>query len=60
MENRRSALGISHSLTDKEKVPRLQAYQEFIQFLNDDHTLLDSMVMGDETYCFKYDPQTCL
>jgi hypothetical protein len=37
---------------------RLQACEEFIQFVDDDSSLLDSTVTGDETWCFQYDPQT--
>jgi hypothetical protein len=44
-------------LTDEKKALRLQACQEFIQSVDDDRSLLDSIVRGDETCCFQYDPE---
>jgi hypothetical protein len=41
-----------HCLTDEQKALRLQACQEFIQFVDDDHALLDSVVMADGTWYF--------
>jgi hypothetical protein len=49
---------VLYSLTNEQKALRLQACQEFIQSVDDDRSLLDSVVMGDETWCFQYDPQT--
>jgi hypothetical protein len=49
---------IPHCLTDEQKALRLQVCQGFIQSLNDDHPLLDSVVKAEETWCFQYDPQT--
>jgi hypothetical protein len=49
---------VPHCLTNEQKVLRLQACQEFIQFVNDDCSLLGSLVMGDETWCHQYDSQT--
>jgi hypothetical protein len=37
---------------------RLQACQEFMQFVNGDRSLLRSVLMGDETCCSQHDPQT--
>jgi hypothetical protein len=45
-------------LTDEQKAIRLQACQDFIQSVNDDRSLLDSVVMGDEKWRFQFDPQT--
>jgi hypothetical protein len=36
-----------HCLTNEKKALRLQACQEFIQSVDEDHSLLDSIVMGD-------------
>jgi hypothetical protein len=44
-------------LPDEQKALRLQAYQEFIQCVDDDPTLLNSVETGDETWYFQYDPQ---
>jgi hypothetical protein len=49
---------VSHCLTDKTKALKLQDCQEFIQSVDDEHSLLDSTVTGDETWCFHYDLQT--
>jgi hypothetical protein len=43
---------VLHCLAEEQKALRLQASQEFIQSENDDHPLLGSIVMGDETWCF--------
>jgi hypothetical protein len=48
---------LSHCLTDEQQALRLQACQEFIHSVDDHHSLLDTVVMGDETWCFQYDPQ---
>jgi hypothetical protein len=45
-------------LTDEQKALRLQACQEFILSVDDDCSLLDSVLMGYEAWCFQYDPQT--
>jgi hypothetical protein len=49
---------VPYCLTEKQKALRLQTSQEFIQYLYDDRSLLDSIVTGDETCCFQYDSQT--
>jgi hypothetical protein len=45
-------------LTDEQMSVRLQACQEFVQSMDDNRSLLDSIVMGYETWCFQYDSQT--
>jgi hypothetical protein len=50
------AMFVQHCLTNEQKAFRLQACQEFIQSVDYDHSLLDSVVMGDEIWCFQYDP----
>jgi hypothetical protein len=49
---------VPYCVTDERKVPTLQAYQEFIQSVEDNHSLLGSITTGDETCCFHYYPQT--
>jgi hypothetical protein len=49
---------VPRCLTDERKALRLPACQQFIQSVADDRSLLDSVVAGDETWCFQYDPQT--
>jgi hypothetical protein len=48
---------VQHCLTNEQKALRWQACQEFIQSVHD-LSLLVSVVTGDETWCFQYDPQT--
>jgi hypothetical protein len=49
---------VPHCLTDEQKALRLKSCQEFIQPVDDDRSLLDSVVTGDKAWCFQYDPQT--
>jgi hypothetical protein len=49
---------VPYSLTAEQKAFRLQACQPFIQTVDDELSLLDSVVRSDETWCFQYDPQT--
>jgi hypothetical protein len=44
---------VSHRFTDEKKALKLQACQEFIHSVDDNHSLLDSAVTGDETWCFQ-------
>jgi hypothetical protein len=48
---------VQHCLIDEQNALRLHACQEAIQSVDDYGSLLDSTVMGDETWCFQYDPQ---
>jgi histone-lysine N-methyltransferase SETMAR len=48
---------VPHCLTDEQKAVGLEAYQEFIQSVDDDCSLHDSFVTVDETWCFQYDHQ---
>jgi hypothetical protein len=47
-----------HCVNNEQNALRLQVCQEFIQFVDDDCSLLDSVVTGDEPWCFQYDPET--
>jgi hypothetical protein len=49
---------VPHHLTDEQKAVRLQACQGFNQSMNDDLSLLDSIVADDETWFFQHDSQT--
>jgi hypothetical protein len=44
-------------LPDEQKALRLLVYQEFIQSVDDDHSLFDSHVTADKTWFFQYDPR---
>jgi hypothetical protein len=49
---------VPHCFPDQEKADlRLQAYQKFIQSVDDDRTFLDSNVMAYETWFFQRDPR---
>jgi hypothetical protein len=47
---------VPHCLTNDQKALKWPACQEFIQSVHDDLSLLVSVVTGDETWCFQYDP----
>jgi hypothetical protein len=49
---------VPHCLTDEQEALTLEACQQFIQSVDDDHSLLDSIVTGDETWRFQYASQT--
>jgi hypothetical protein len=40
---------VPYCMTDKKKALRLEGCQEFIQFVDDDCSLTDSVRTGDET-----------
>jgi hypothetical protein len=49
---------VLHCLADEQKALRLHARQEFIPSVDDDLSLLKSVVTGDDSWSFQYDPQT--
>jgi hypothetical protein len=53
-----SARFVPQCLSGEHKVLRLRTFQGFTQSVDDDDSLLDSVVTGNETCSFQYDPQT--
>jgi hypothetical protein len=49
---------VQRCLTDEQKALGLQACEDVTQSVDDDRSLLDSVVTGDETWCFQCDLQT--
>ena len=49
---------IPHKLTDAEKALRIQQSKDIIKEAEKDRNFLYSIVTGDETWCFEYDPET--
>jgi hypothetical protein len=58
LEDGRCGRFVSQCLPDEQKSLRLQAHQELIQSVDDDCSLHDSFVTGDETWCSQCDLQT--
>ena len=49
---------VPHKLTDAEKALRIQHSKDIIKEAKKDRKFLYSIVTGDETWCFEYDPET--
>ena len=52
------SLFVPHKLTDAEKALRIQHSKDIIKEAKRDRNFLYSIVTGDETWCFEYDPET--
>lgn len=49
---------VPHKLTDDQEVARVEHSKDLIKTAKKYPNFLDSIVTGDETWCFKYDPET--
>jgi [histone H3]-lysine36 N-dimethyltransferase SETMAR len=49
---------VPHSLTDEQKSSRIAHCTDIISTARNDVNFLKSIVTGDETWCFQYDPKT--
>ena len=49
---------VPHKLTDDQKMLRIQHSKDIIKEAKKDQNFLYSIVTGDETWCFQYDPET--
>lgn len=49
---------VPHTLTDDEKLRRVNHSRDLIATAENDPNFLKSIVTGDETWCFQYDPET--
>lgn len=49
---------VPHTLTEYQKILRVQHCREVVNEANNDPNFLKSIVTGDETWCFQYDPET--
>lgn len=49
---------VPHMLTDEQKARRFEICGDFIDMCDRDPTFLGSIVTGDESWCYQYDPET--
>jgi hypothetical protein len=49
---------VSHSLTPEQREDRVTSCQDIIVMANADKNFFNIIIMGDETWCFAYDPET--
>jgi hypothetical protein len=49
---------VPHSLTLDQKHQRAALSVEFVEMIDDDRNVLKTIVTGDESWCFMYDPET--
>lgn len=49
---------VPHTLRDDEKLKRVNHSRDLIATAENDPNFLKSIVTGDETWCFQYDPET--
>lgn len=49
---------VPHTLTQEQKLMRLEHSREIVRAANNSSTFLKSIVTGDESWCFQYDPKT--
>lgn len=49
---------VPHQLTEDQQIARVAHCRDIIQTAENDPDFLDSIITGDETWCFKYDPDT--
>jgi hypothetical protein len=48
---------VPHSLTPKQREDRVTSYQDIIAMTDEDKSLFNKIITGDETWCFAYDPK---
>jgi len=49
---------VPHKLTDDQKMLRIQHSKDIIKEAKKNQNFLYSIITGDETWCFQYDPET--
>jgi histone-lysine N-methyltransferase SETMAR len=49
---------VPHSLTPEQREDRVTSCQDMIMMANADKNFFNKIIMGDETWCFAYDPET--
>lgn len=49
---------VPHALNEDQEIARVEHCKDLIKTARRNCTFLESIVTGDETWCFKYDPQT--
>ncbi|KAJ4432627.1 hypothetical protein ANN_21250 [Periplaneta americana] len=49
---------VPHKLTDEQKAKRMETSGDFISMCDQDSLLLKTIVTGDETWCYQFDPES--
>jgi hypothetical protein len=47
-----------HKLTDEQKANRMETSGDFITMCDQDPSFLRTIVTGDETWCYQFDPES--
>jgi len=57
-ERKLCARFVPHFLTPKQREDRVTSCQDIIAMTDADKNFFNKIIMGDETWCFSYDPET--
>jgi hypothetical protein len=49
---------VPHSLAPEQREDRVTSCQDIIAMTDADKNFFNKIIMGDETWCFAYDPET--
>ncbi|KAJ4436686.1 hypothetical protein ANN_16817 [Periplaneta americana] len=49
---------VPHKLTDEQKAKRMETSGDFISMCDQDPLVLKTIVTGDETWCYQFDPES--
>jgi len=49
---------VPHCLTPEQREDRVTSCQDIIAMANADKNFFNKIIVGDETWCFAYDPKT--
>ena len=49
---------VPHLLTEQQKEKRMESANDFIDMCHQDSSFLTTIVTGDETWCYQFDPET--
>jgi hypothetical protein len=47
-----------HKLTDEQKAKWMETFGDFITMCDQDPSFLQTIVTGDETWCYHFDPES--
>jgi len=49
---------VPHKLTDEQKAKRMETSGDFITMCDKDPSFLQTIITGDETWCYQFDPES--
>ena len=49
---------VPHKLTDEQKAKRMETTGDFITMCDQDPSFLQTIITGDETWCYQFDPES--